>query len=260
MKQSHYKAFIGLICIALYLSGFNLTPPHISAEESNPKEISLSEKDFHFDIKEGQDRNQVIVDQLVKLGIPIDRYDDKNPDYFNYKAKYPTSYQNGKAPQMSDKGQQLGYTPNTLKIDNYEFPFKPLYGNTGSSINNDFSKIEQVLLENGTAAVGMNGIHSFFAHYDYVNYTGPFNPLVDQGILQVGTQAIITDAEGYSKGYEFTQTVNFQRDDQYNYFYDGLSMPFLAYYGNTDEMIYLQYCRWDIERGLLETSIGYRIW
>lgn len=37
-------------------------------------------------------------------------------------------------------------------------------------------------------------------------------------------------------------------------------MPDLAYYGNGDDMVYIQYCRWDIQTGLLITNIGYRIW
>lgn len=138
------------------------------------------------------------------------------------------------------------------------FLFKDMRGNEG--FGDDFDELNEVLNENRVAYVGQNNINTFFGHYYDLSGTGVFNPLADQGLLEVGTEVVITDEDGLSKGYEITQTIEFLHENQQKQFYGDDYMPDLAYYGNGDDMVYIQYCRWDIQTGLLITNIGYRIW
>ena len=87
-----------------------------------------------------------------------------------------------------------------------------------------------------------------------------FNPLADDGLLYEGGTVILTDQDGYSKGYEITQMVFVDRPNQYSYFYNKMSLPYLAFHGNGQDMIFIQFCREDIQLGLLSINFGYRIW
>ncbi|MFL2140916.1 MAG: hypothetical protein ACTH1A_01505 [Ruoffia tabacinasalis] len=145
-----------------------------------------------------------------------------------------------------------------MSVNGYEFSFKDMRGNEG--FGDDFDELNEVLNENRVAYVGQNDINTFFGHYYDLTGTGVFNPLADQDLLEVGTEVVITDEDGLSKGYEITQTIEFLHENQQKQFYGDDYMPDLAYYGNGDDMVYIQYCRWDIQTGLLITNIGYRIW
>lgn len=136
--------------------------------------------------------------------------------------------------------------------------FSPLQNNTGQA--EDFDQVNSILEKDGIPHVGMNGIHTFFGHYYGGMNPGAFAPLVHNNKLSPGNEFIITDEKGLSKGYRITQVIPIQTDLQHNFFYNEDSIPYLAYYGNGDDMIALLTCRWDKTIGQMDFSIGYRIW
>ncbi|MGX7106892.1 hypothetical protein ACWOBE_03730 [Hutsoniella sourekii] len=173
---------------------------------------------------------------------------------------YPASYQEGKPTErFPDKGLDKGYPENTLMVGDYAFPFVDLRGQMKEE--EDFEYLNQLLEENTHAVyVGENNMNTFFGHYYDLSGTGIFNPMDDRGLMDIGVEVVITDDQGLSRGYEITQNLSFNHADQDLHFYGQDSLPYLAYQGNGQDMIYIQYCRWDIELGLLKSYIGYRIW
>lgn len=170
----------------------------------------------------------------------------------------PLNYDEIDLASLPEEGEQRDYNPNTLSVDDFIFSFEDLRGNRGSG--DDFDYLNQILDQNLVAYVGMDGMNTFFGHYYDLTGTGVFNPLADMDLLNEGTEVVITDAKGYSKGYEISQIIEFLHKDQGLQFYGKDYMPNLAYFGNGDDMVYIQYCRWDIQNGLLITNIGYRVW
>ena len=152
----------------------------------------------------------------------------------------------------------MGYPPSSLTIKEYSISYKNEYGNLG--YGEDFVHLSELLDQNFAVLVGNNGIHTLFGHYYDQTGTGIFNPLADRKLLEVGSEVILTNNQGLSKGYYITQIIQFLHSDQKHQYYGRNYMPDLAYYGNGLDMIYIQYCRWDISLGLLITNIGYRIW
>lgn len=150
------------------------------------------------------------------------------------------------------------YQTSTMTIDNWSVHIFEDYGNTG--YGEDFDRLNETLDLNRAVLVGANNIHTLFGHYYDLTGTGVFNPLDDQGLLDIGTEVVLTDKQGISRGYEITQKIEFLHPDQADQYYGAHNMPMLAYYGNESDMLYIQYCRWDISLGLLITYIGYRIW
>lgn len=177
-----------------------------------------------------------------------------------HEAVYPDTYDAKHQPPKFEhpKGVKLGYTPNTIRLKDMEFPFEDMRGNSGAG--KDFDKMMTILDENKVVQVGKNKIHSFFGHYYDLTGTGVFNPIVDHNLIEIGSEAIITDKDGYSKGYEFTQILEILNEEQERHYYENQQISQLAYNGKNIDMLYLQYCRWDIELGLLKGNIAYRIW
>lgn len=205
-----------------------------------------------------QERNRVDEDETEK-----DNEDDSlKPEDIEgaviHEPVLPTDYDEEEIESLPEDGTEAGYTEESLNVNGYEFSFKDMRGNEG--FGDDFDELNEVLNENRVAYVGQNNINTFFGHYYDLSGTGVFNSLADQGLLEVGTEVVITDEDGLSKGYEITQTIEFLHENQQKQFYGDDYMPDLAYYGNGDDMVYIQYCRWDIQTGLLITNIGYRIW
>lgn len=157
-----------------------------------------------------------------------------------------------------EKGKNLGYEANTLTMKDYSIPFVPDYGNLG--YGSDFEYLNTLLDQNHAVAVGQNNIQTFFGHYYNLSNNGVFNPLADMDLLHEGVEVTVTNEDGLSKGYLITQTIDFLHPEQIYQYYGDDFMPNLAYNGNGSDMIYIQYCRWDISLGLLITNIGYRIW
>lgn len=170
----------------------------------------------------------------------------------------PKDYNLAEIKKLPEEGTHRDYHHEMLTVNGYDFPFVDKRGNTG--YGEDFEKLNETLNQNLVAYVGRNNIHTFFGHYYDLTGTGVFNPLADQDLLDVGTEVVVTDEDGMSKGYEITQIIEFLHTDQQKQFYGDDYMPDLAYNGNDTDMIYIQYCRWDIQNGLLITNIGYRIW
>ena len=170
----------------------------------------------------------------------------------NIEPKVPKNYDKAK----HKPGKDLGQSPNTLTVEGVDFPFEDLSGNTG--VGEDAAELKATLDQQKAVQVGMNGIRTFFGHY--YNYgTSVFNPLDDQNLLKEGSVVSITDNKGETKTYEITQVFGVPYEDQYDYFYNKDPLPYLAYFGNGEDMVYIQYCRWDIELGYLKTAIGYRV-
>lgn len=171
---------------------------------------------------------------------------------------FPDNYEEIDLVSLPEEGEDRGFTNESLTINGYEFDFEDMQGNSG--YGEDFDYMNEVLDQNRVAYVGQNHINTFFGHYYDLTGDGVFNPLADQDLLEVGSEVVITDEEGRSKGYRISQTLEFLHADQHLQFYGEDYIPGLAYYGNGDDMVYIQYCRWDIQNGLLITNIGYRIW
>ncbi|WP_282920361.1 hypothetical protein [Ignavigranum ruoffiae] len=168
----------------------------------------------------------------------------------------PLNYQ-PKRQVFKAEGQALGYPANSLYINGVTFPFQDMSGNSGKGT--DFDHLNQALASNQVVKVGQHGMNSFFGHYYDLSNSGPFQPLVAQDLLHEGSQVILTDREGLSKCYEITQILNINVEEADHHFYGRYSIPELIYQGNQEDMIYIQYCRWDIELGMLISHFGYRI-
>ncbi|XJS11619.1 hypothetical protein ACF3NG_05300 [Aerococcaceae bacterium WGS1372] len=175
-----------------------------------------------------------------------------------HKPIFPENYNKIDRKSMPENGVDKGYTRDSLTVNGYEFVYENLRENLG--YGDDFDYMNEVLVQNKVAYVGNNNINTFFGHYYDLTGDGVFNPLVDQNLLEVGYEVVITDENGLSKGYQISQTLEFLHGDQHLQFYGDDYIPGLAYYGNGDDMVYIQYCRWDIQNGLLITNIGYRVW
>lgn len=264
MKKIARSLIFSSLCLILPLG----LPLFILSAQTNPSnEIpSLTVESSHSnppkDKLEGSatEKQAEIIAQLVEDDIPIDLYDPKDDSLINFDPVFPKSYVDGEAPDFSPKGEDLGYEANTLVINEVTFPFIPVYGNTGSTTNGDADILAELLKNDIPFAVGKNKINTIFGHYDHTGGRMAFNPLADDGLLYEGVTAILTDEDGYSKGYEITQMVFVERPNQYQYFYNEMSLPYLAYYGNGQDMLFIQFCREDIELGLLSINFGYRIW
>ncbi|MCW6676461.1 hypothetical protein NHG35_03115 [Aerococcaceae bacterium NML180378] len=174
---------------------------------------------------------------------------------------FPKSYSDDRKPPKftHPKGEKLGYEPNTLHLKEHAFPFVDMRPKKASD-EVDFTHLMTNLDANHVVAVGKNNIQTFFGHYYDLTGTGVFNPIVDENLIEVGSIAIVTDEDGYSKGYEFTQILEVQHAEQDYHYYDKTPLPKLAYNGNGTEMLFVQYCRWDISYGLLIGNVGYRVW
>ncbi|MDO4432889.1 MAG: hypothetical protein Q4B80_06170 [Aerococcaceae bacterium] len=172
---------------------------------------------------------------------------------------FPTSYTNGKPPVFEhERGQQLGYEPNTLRLKDHVFTFSDLSGNTGK--NNDFTRLMEEIDKNVVVKVGQKGLNTFFGHYYDLSGTGVFNPIVDEQLIEIGSPIIVTDNDGYSKGYQVTQILEVLNAEQDQHYYGKEHLPVFVYEGNGMDMVYVQYCRWDISYGLLIGNIAYRVW
>lgn len=183
--------------------------------------------------------------------LPI--YNAESGHHQNFEAVIPEEYAN----VHHQKGSPMGHPANTLINSHVTLVYTPLKNNTGQSA--DYDKVNAVLDVDGIPNVGMNGIHTFFGHY-YGAGSGAFSPLVQSDLLSLNNEFIVTDANGLSKGYRITQVIPVQMNDQYNFFYNEDSVPYLAYHGNGDDMIAMLTCRWDKAIGQMDFSIGYRIW
>lgn len=184
--------------------------------------------------------------------LPI--YDEGNTQHKNYNPIIPEEYHKAKF----KPGKNISLPKNTLINDPFTIVYTPLENNTGQ--HNDFEKVNAVLDKDGVPNVGMNGIHTYFGHYYGGTNYGAFAPLVHNDKLSNGNEFIVTGEDGLSKGYRITQVIPVQMDLQYNYFYNEDAIPYLAYFGNGDDMIALLTCRWDKTIGQMDFSIGYRVW
>ena len=160
--------------------------------------------------------------------------------------------------EFSNQGQDLGYPANTMVIGDFTFYYEDLSGNTG--LGEDFEQLNQVLEFDKVVKVGKRGMNGFFGHYFDLSNSGSFQPIVAYDLIQEGTVIVLTDGNGLSKGYEITQILNVNNNEAFNHFYGRYSLPDLIYHGNNEDMIYIQYCRWDIELGMLIMHFGYRIY
>lgn len=196
-----------------------------------------------------------IIEQMNTLNMDFSFYDPSNKELVNIEPIYPKQYHNQTFP---DKGVNKGYKPNTLRIGGHEFDFEDLSGNTGAG--EDFVALQSVLDQNKVVKTGMNQTQAFFGHYYDLTGDGVFNAIVDLDLQHVGTEVIVTDSEGYSKGYEVTQIIEYEQLKEYNYYYDEYPMSLMAFFGNGEDVVYIQYCRWDISMYLGISSFSYRIW
>lgn len=179
---------------------------------------------------------------------------EATPDAQNIDPVYPDGYQKAKF----KKGKNLHKKDNTLTVDGVDFPFIPLYGNTG--IEEEYQTIMNYVDQEQVVATGMNGIHAFYGHYSHVPwYKSIFNQLIEQDLIKEGNQVQVTDDKGLTKTYEITQIIHFKNTEQYDYFYDQDPFPYLPFFGNGEDMVYIQYCRWDLKYGWFENVIGYRV-
>lgn len=190
----------------------------------------------------------------------------------NHPATYPESYINGQPKeQLSKKGEKRGYPANTLYLKDHEFSYVDMEGLSGEG--DDFNRLVETL-NSHIVITGKNGLRAVFGHYNHQNLSSDFQFTIvpRMKLIEPGSIAIITDKDGYSKGYEFTNIFSFVRHTQQKQYYNGYLIPSLVFDGTKDkrEMIYLQYCRGDIvttgpaEDGgldsLLIANFGYRIW
>lgn len=171
---------------------------------------------------------------------------------------YPEAYKTIDPKTLAKRGEQRGYNPNTIVVDGYEIPYVDMRGNTGA--DEDYIALSEALDQNLCVYVGDQGMNTFFGHYYNLSDNGVFNPLNDVISFGEGSEVIITDEAGYSRGYEITQVMEFLHPDQKLQFYGDDYLPTLAYEGNGEDMVYVQYCRWDYALGLLISNIGYRVW
>lgn len=233
-------------------------PIHISAEEGRAVENNQVEEQENGVIKVTFKDNEELKDVLEKNGLTLPTVEN-TPNAVVHEKVFPKSYKDGSpTEEFPEEGIDKGLDPNSLIISDYKFDFTDFRGNTGSQ--GDYTELYNTIEQNKVAGVGMNGMNAFFGHYYDLTGNGVFNPIVDESLLYEGAEVIVTDENGLSKGYEITTIPEFLNDDQHVQFYGEDSIPYLAYYGNGDDMVYIQYCRWDISLGLLIVSIGYRVW
>lgn len=203
------------------------------------------------------DQGQAILDSYIRQNIssvsPGDYEGTIVHEPISLEEVYP-----GKIEEYEDKGQQLGYEPNTIQFSGYSFDYTDMSGNTGAG--DDFQQLNDALNRLELVKVGQRGIETFFGHNNNLSNTGPFAILGHENLLYDGVEVITTDSEGYSRGYYMTQTIEFSHQDQIYQFYGDFYFPDLAYNGNHQDMIYIQHCRWDISFELLVVNIGLRIW
>lgn len=178
----------------------------------------------------------------------------------NHEAIYPKSYSSNNQPPKFEhpRGEKLGYQPNTLRLKDHVFTFVDMSGSTG--YGQDFDTMMAHLDADEVVRVGKNKMNAFFGHYYDLSGNGVFNVIVDDNLIEVGSIAVITDKDGYSKGYEFTQILEILNSEQEFHYYDGKQIGQLVYNGNKKDMLFLQYCRWDISLGLLKGNVAYRVW
>lgn len=171
----------------------------------------------------------------------------------------PNSYNDKQKLSKFDfpRGKKLGYTPNTLRLKEHEFPFSDLRDDKKEP---DYHEMMKLLDEDKVVAVGKNKMSAFFGHYYDLTGTGVFNVIVDNSLIDIGSLAILTDKDGYSKAYEFTQILEVQHAEQEHHYYGKEPLAKLVFDGNGTDMLYLQYCRWDISYGLLIGNVAYRVW
>ncbi|MGX7109646.1 hypothetical protein ACWOBK_09395 [Facklamia miroungae] len=227
----------------------------ISAENKDKEAIPAKIQTSLKKEKKEPAKAGAMTEQLIKDGnSEVTQYDKDNKDYQNQEPVIPASYIDA----MHTKGKDLGKQPNTIESNGIIIEFVPLKENTGSQ--EDFDQVNEVLSWDGVPQVGMNGIRTFFGHYYDNNNTGAFAPFASRNYFEPGNEFIVTDEDGISKAYEITAIIPVQTDFQYNYFYNEDSIPFLAYYGNGDDMAAFMTCRWDKAIGQMDFAIAYRIW
>lgn len=233
--MNHKKINIYLLILTGIL--FFTSPVKIVwAEESNQSIIRSTS------IKENEDENESELKPSDVEGAIV------------HEVIYPEKYKKN----LPKIGKKLNYAPNSLLVSGYEFPYVDMKGNTGSE--DDFTKLNEILDQNQVAMVGDNRISSFFGHYYDLTGNGIFNALVDYELLDEGSEIIVTDSNGCSRGYEVSQIISFNIAEQDLHFYGDDLIRQLAYHGNEDDMVYIQYCRWDIALGNLVSAFAYRVW
>lgn len=275
--HSIYNRINRLITFLLILSLSSVYIPNSYAQASESS----------FDLETSFEENQESID-------PVQQIMDENPNAILHEPIFPSSYpedfsdilkkeatwqakiqqetnktkkrnlQNSQSPlqkfyqRFPKDGKDLGYPANTMTIGDFQIELQNQLNNEG--FGEDFDELNALLDQNYAVLVGKNNIHTIFGHYLDLSGTGVFNAIADAGLLSEGTEVILTDGKGKSRGYELTQVIEFLHPDQVNQYYGTNYMPDLAYYGNGLDMVYIQYCRWDISLGLLITNIGYRTW
>lgn len=242
------------------LSFLNTTPRpiHINAEEGRAVTSEVVEEQDNGVLKVTLKDNEELKDILEKNGLTLPT-PENTPNAVVHEPAYPKEYKNGQpTKKFPEEGIDKGFEPNSLTISNFHFDFTDFRGNTGSQ--EDYTELVEVIDQNKVVSVGMNGMSAFLGHYYDLTGNGVFNPIVDEDLIYEGAEVVVTDENGKSKGYEITSISEFLNDEQHNHFYGNDSFPYLAYYGNGDDMVYIQYCRWDISLGLLISSVGYRVW
>lgn len=272
------KLFIKTAVIGIVLSQFLFFSPYLSTSQVQATD---NNQDSAVNSLENADPYSVIHDPIYPDSYPEDyakllaNSRGKEDDVEDLENDSNSAQENPDSPLITayaseaetleefnqtfpEKGENLGYEANTLTMKDYSIPFVADYGNLGYGA--DFDYLNSLLDQNYAVAVGQNNIQTFFGHYYNLSNNGVFNPLADLDLLHDGVEVIVTDEEGFSKGYLITQTMEFLHPDQIYQYYGDDYMPNLAYNGNGSDMIYIQYCRWDISLGLLITNIGYRIW
>ena len=240
---------------ATFAQDTKTVPAQIQKSLTKQKELNKETTEEEEKEEEHPAKPGTMTRWLIKEGNSyVTEYDEDNPDYENTEPVIPDEYEKA----MYTEGKDLGKEPNTFEIADIVMHYVPLEDNTGAEA--DFDKVNEVLEWDGVPQVGMNGIRSFFGHYHDIIYQGAFAPLVAQNYFDPGNEFIVTDEEGISKCYRITSIIPLLGDSQHNYFYNEDSVPFLAYYGNGDDMVAFLTCRWDKAAEQMDFAVGYRIW
>lgn len=270
--QPIMKAFTKLFTIFLLFTLSSISVPSINVQASEDSSNNESQESID-PIQQIMDENPnaVLHEPVFPASYPDDfanilKKEAAWQDQINQvkNAKKKRELQNMQSPlqkfyqRFPIEGKDLGYPANTMTIGDFQIELQDQQNNEG--FGEDFDELNALLDQNYAVLVGKNNIHTIFGHYLNLSKNGVFNEVADAGLFSEGTEVILTDSKGKSRGYELTQIIEFLHPDQINQYYGTNYMPDLAYYGNGLDMVYIQYCRWDISLGLLITNIGYRTW
>lgn len=242
MEKMRYKRLLASLSLMMALG---LTGPQVKAQVSEwvnqPVVTSTSQE------------TTSLADESGFVPLPKE-------DRITHEPVFPSSYDDKNKPPKFEhpRGQKLGYEPNTLMLKDTVFHFEDMSGSSGAG--DDFVKMMELLDADHVVKVGKNKMNGFFGHYYDLSGNGVFNVIVDEQLIDIGSIAVITDKDGYSKGYEFTQILEILNSEQEYHYYGEDQIGQLVYNGNKTDMLFLQYCRWDISLGLLMGNIAYRVW